>query len=189
MLVPLQFVRLTTTLWIKACVHLFCGTDWLHCLFVFGRIRMRSQSTYSVVWNRKVTFAETTSRRRFIVRAFRHPLVTFLPINTVRAQPSGLFRWHSTSMCIAHWVNISRRTYNPCDKILGLSSWAKINVTMSHVSRDDVATCRRVVIFSTWSMIVKNPTIILDHDRDLFEKNIRSCVTQCPHTGVRTHTC
>ena len=41
--------------------------------------------------------------------------------------------------------------------------------------------CRAVLDhLATWSMIVENPTISLDHDRDLFEKKIQTFVTQCP---------
>ena len=41
----------------------------------------------------------------------------------------------------------------------------------------------------TWSMIVKNPTISLDHDRDLFlGKNLNFC-NPVPHACARAHTC
>ena len=101
----------------------------------------------------------------------------------------------STTRCLpssagcANWPTI-----DTCTKVESDYNW-NLRINYTQWNSDNVITQLTVTAvldhLAMWSMIVKNPTINLDHDRDIFGEKIRTFVTQCHmrvHTHVSAHT-
>ena len=94
-----------------------------------------------------------------------------------------LLRPPSSEGC-ANWPTI-----NKCIKVESDYNWS-LRINNTRWNSDNVITQLTVTAvlnhLATWSVIVKNPMISLDHDRDLFGENPNFCN---PVLHARAHTC